>query len=88
MGSPGVDQLNALADLFQETLDHCRPRSITILGVAGGNGLDRIDLGFTRQITALDIHPAYLQAVRARYPQLPLLLRCTDLENQDLAGEA
>jgi hypothetical protein len=79
MGAPGVAQLSALADLFEQAVDRCRPASIALLGAAGGNGLDRVDLSVTRQILALDIHPDYLNAVGERYPSLPLTLRCADL---------
>ena len=43
MNEPHVAQLDALADLFEETLRKCSPDSVTILGIAGGNGLSRID---------------------------------------------
>ena len=88
MSSPGVAQLRALADLFEEALAYCRPKSVAILGIAGGNGLERIDPGVTNQIVGIDIHPAYLQAVRERYPQLPLRTRCVDLEHQTVNEEA
>ena len=40
MGSADVNQLAPLADLFGEALAHLRPRSVAVLGVAGGNGLE------------------------------------------------
>ncbi|MFN7924767.1 MAG: methyltransferase domain-containing protein [Bryobacteraceae bacterium] len=80
MRAPGVEQLDALADLFGEALAFCRPESVAILGVAGGNGLDRIDTGVTKRIVGVDIHPEYLAAVRTRYPELPLTLVCCDLD--------
>lgn len=80
MNSADVAQLTALADLFEESLKFCRPKSVAILGIAGGNGLDRIDLRVTKRIVGIDIHPAYLDTIRIRYPQLPLTLHCFDLE--------
>jgi len=80
MNSPEVQQLSALADLFAEALARCRPVSVAILGIAGGNGLDRIDSGVTKRIVGLDCNPTYLDAVQARYPFLPGLdLHCVDL---------
>lgn len=84
MNSPNVAQLTALADLFEEALTYCRPESVAILGIAGGNGLDRIDLHVTKRIVGIDIHSAYLDTLRARYPQLPLTLHCFDLEQGTL----
>ena len=84
MNSPDVAQLAALADLFDETLTYCRPESVAILGIAGGNGLDRIDLHITKRVVGIDILSAYLDAIRARYPQLPLTLHCFDLEQGTL----
>lgn len=68
MSSPGVAQLKALADLFEEALNQCRPKSVAILGIAGGNGLERIDISVTNQIVGIDIHPTYLEVVRNRRP--------------------
>ncbi len=83
MNAPGVRQLNALADLFAESLLHCRPRSVAILGIAGGNGLDRVDASVTERIVGIDIHPQYLEAVRDRYTKLSspgMLATCLDFE--------
>lgn len=87
MSSPGVAQLKALADLFEEALTYCHPESVALLGVAGGNGLDRVDLRVTKRVVGIDIHPAYLETVRRRYPQLPLRLHCVDLEHDKVNEE-
>jgi hypothetical protein len=47
MKSADVQQLDALAELFAEAIAYWRPESIAVLGVAGGNGLDRIDRSVT-----------------------------------------
>jgi len=84
MTSAEVMQLEALASLFAEALAVRRPASLAILGLAGGNGLERIDPALTRRIVGLDINPAYLNAVRQRFPVLPgLELHAVDLA-QDL----
>jgi spermidine synthase len=62
-----VEQLDALSELFDEALAHCLPESVLVIGVAGGNGLDRIDSSVTRRVVGIDINPAYLAAVRERY---------------------
>jgi hypothetical protein len=83
MGSAGVAQLETLADLFDCALRRTRPQSVAILGVAGGNGLDRISPDATTRVCGLDINPQYLEAVRRRYGNLPgLELHCVDLAKQ------
>jgi hypothetical protein len=86
MGSDNVRQLVALSDLFKCALDLCNPKSVAILGIAGGNGLDQIDPATTKRTIGLDINPRYLEAVRQRYKVLPgLELYCADLADEHLS---
>ena len=87
MNSPGVEQLGALADLFENALLYSLPDSVGILGIAGGNGLDRVDSAVTTRILGVDIQPAYLEAARERYRNLPLTLICADLRSEILNEE-
>ncbi len=88
MSSAEVQQLGALADLFAEALGRCRPLSIAVLGIAGGNGLDRIDSTITARVVGLDLNPLYLAAVQQRYSDLPgLELHCVDLSEQHVKVE-
>jgi hypothetical protein len=83
MRSAGVQQLDALSDLFADALAWCRPESVAILGIAGGNGMERIDGDITRRIVGLDVNPTYLEAVRRRFPAA----RGLELHWVDLADE-
>ena len=86
MGSDNVRQLEALSDLFRRALDLCIPESVAVLGVAGGNGLERVDSAITKRIVGLDINARYLGAVGQRYGALlGLELCCTDLANMPLS---
>ena len=86
MGSDNVRQLEALSDLFKRALDLCSPESVAVLGVAGGNGLQRVDSAITKRIIGLDINARYLEAVRQRYGALPgLELCCADLADKHLS---
>ena len=88
MGSPAVDQLAPLADLFGEALARLRPRSVAVLGVAGGNGLEHVDSTLTTRVVGVDLNPAYLAATQARFPDLRgLELHCADLEHDTLTLE-
>ncbi len=78
-----VMQDGPLAELFAEALAFCRPRSVAILGIAGGNGLDRIDPALTTRIVGVDINRSYLSCVNQRCGHLPGL----ELHQLDLAAE-
>jgi SAM-dependent methyltransferase len=83
MSAVEVQQLDALSELFAEAMQVCRPLSVAILGIAGGNGLNQIDGRITARIVGLDVNPRYLEAVRERYSHLPgLELHCIDLAEQ------
>ena len=71
MSSAEVQQSGALSGLFAEAIGRCRPSSIAILGIAGGNGLDHIDSSIAARVVGLDLNPLYLEAVRQRYSHLP-----------------
>jgi hypothetical protein len=80
MGSDDVRQLEPLSDLFRRALDLCRPESVAVLGIAGGNGLERVDTNITKRIVGVDVHAGYLGVVQQRYGALPgLELCCADL---------
>ena len=83
MSADNVRQLEPLSDLFKRALDLCTPRSVAVLGVAGGNGLDRVDSTITKRIVGLDINPKYLEAARQRYSALSGL----ELRRADLAAD-
>jgi SAM-dependent methyltransferase len=67
MRSDAVAQLDVVADLFAEALALRKPASVAMLGVGGGNGLDRIDGWAVRRVVGLDLNPEFLDAVRQRY---------------------
>ena len=83
MSSAGVQQLTALAELFQCALDHSIPKSVAVLGVAGGNGLEHIDCTVTKRIIGVDINQRFLDVVHQRFGTLPgIELHCCDLAKQ------
>jgi hypothetical protein len=83
MRSAGVGQLGVLSALFAEALATCRPTSVAILGIAGGNGLEAVDPAITTRVVGVDINPHYLDATRRRFTVIRGLdLRCMDLANE------
>jgi Methyltransferase domain len=64
---PHVGQAHLLSDVFAEALREYSPQSAVILGCAGGNGLDRVNVGQTGRIVCVDINPEYITHVRGRF---------------------
>ena len=86
MSSADVRQLTVLAELFKSALDRCRPESVGVLGVAGGNGLEQIDCKVTKRIVGVDINQRYLDEVQRRFGALPgLELHCCNLAERGLS---
>ncbi len=84
MASAAVLQTSALSDLFAEALALCRPASVAVLGVAGGNGLERIDSAVTQRVVGLDFNRSYLDAAQQRFHHLPgLEMHCIDLTKEE-----
>jgi len=83
MKSADVRQLDALSELFAEALAYCRPRSVAVLGIAGGNGLEHVDRNTTTRVVGVDVNPGYLDEARRRFgAQGELELYCVDLAEQ------
>ena len=88
MQSSDVQQLSALADLFAAALAHRHPASVAILGIAGGNGLSRIDPALTHRVVGLDVNPEYLEDVQRRHTgPYALELHCVDLAREAISIE-
>jgi hypothetical protein len=80
-----VRQLAALSELFARALDLCRPDSVAILGIAGGNGLEHIDRATITRVVGVDINKQYLDEVQRRFgDDQPLDLHCVDLSRNDM----
>jgi len=80
INSAEVAQCRPLSDLFAAAMDYRRPPSVAILGLAGGNGLERIDPNWTTRVVGVDLNPSYLEAAHQRFASaLNLQLHCMDL---------
>ncbi len=69
-----VAQLQALDALYAERLAAYPANSVAFWGVAGGNGLGRIDPARYDAVYGVDVNEAYLDACRGRYPELAGIL--------------
>lgn len=80
-----VMQLQTLNEMMKTQLSSYSVSDVTILGIAGGNGLEHIRGARYRNVYAVDINPSYLQEVTRRYPALKGILQCLCI---DLSKEA
>jgi len=84
MSLPSVGQAQMLANQLGLLIERHAPRSAAIIGCAGGNGIDRIGPGQLERLVALDINPAYVEAVGTRYAnRVPGLELCRADVGQD-----
>lgn len=77
-----VWQLQALNKMMQGQLSQYPVKTIMILGIAGGNGLEHVPAASIESVYGVDINPEYLAVCERRYPQLKGVLKtiCADLQ--------
>lgn len=79
MALPRIGQADMLATQFAALLTEWTPASAAVIGCAGGNGFDRVDVRVTRRVVGIDINPRYIQELAYRYgatiPGLELYVR-------------
>ncbi len=87
MALPNVGQAQLLSDVFARALSKYAPRSVAVLGCAGGNGLDRVSSNVTERVVGVDLNPDYVNQVRTRFNhQIPLLeLWVGDVQTDEFA---
>lgn len=76
-----VGQAALLDAVFADALADLRPRTVAVLGAAGGNGFAHMAASPVERAVAVDINPGYLEALRDRHaPQIPgLEIVCGDI---------
>ena len=76
MALPEIGQAEMLAGELEFAVRQYSPKSVAVIGCAGGNGLDRLVESGIERIVGIDINPAYVQTVlrrfRSRIPGLEL----------------
>jgi SAM-dependent methyltransferase len=79
MSLPRIGQADMLAMQLAALLAEWAPVSAAVIGCAGGNGFDRVDVQVTRRVVGIDINPRYIQELAYRYgatiPGLELYVR-------------
>lgn len=80
-----VLQLQALNQMMKKQFSQFPVKTIMVLGVAGGNGLEHIEPQNVDKLFAVDINSEYLKACEERYPNLKRILQpiCVDLVSEN-----
>ncbi|MBQ8824429.1 MAG: class I SAM-dependent methyltransferase [Ruminococcus sp.] len=81
MSLDSVFQLQAMNEMMKEQFNTYPVKSVMILGIAGGNGLEHIDKQVFNKVYGVDINNNYLKVCLERYPELHGKLEtiCADL---------
>jgi len=81
-----IRQLQALNNIIKEQLYRYDVRTVIILGIAGGNGLEHVDASRLEAVYGIDINQDYLDACRHRFSGLgdTLILEKMDLTDEGI----
>ncbi len=86
MSLDSVCQLQALNQMMKEQFEAYEIRSVMILGIAGGNGLEHIDQNRIKKVYGVDVNRDFLAECEKRYAHLEGTFEavCADLLSADL----
>jgi hypothetical protein len=84
MQLPTVAQSLFLAKTLDRLVQTHKPRSVAVIGCAGGNGFDQIPPDRVARVVGVDINPVFLAEARRRYSGHfeDLELICQDITSQ------
>ena len=85
MAMDSVRQLQAMNQMMKGQLNQYEVQSAMILGIAGGNGLEHVDIEKINKVYGVDINQEYLTITKKRYENLSDTLDCLCI---DLVSEA
>jgi len=85
MALESVQQLQAMNQMMKGQLNKYDIQSVMILGIAGGNGLEHVDVKKITKVYGVDINAEYLVTTKERYKNLSGILEClcVDLSSED-----
>jgi hypothetical protein len=75
-----VGQAVLLNSLTKKYLDEIKPETAVFLGIAGGNGLEHININITKSVIGIDINPDYLNTAFKRYKHTITSLQLMNLD--------
>ncbi len=80
MSLDSVNQLQTMNKIMKEQFEAYPVDTAMVLGIAGGNGLEHVDIGKYHTVYGVDINAEYLTAVTDRYTDLADVLRCLHVD--------
>ena len=80
MSLESVKQLQAMNSIMKKQFGDYPVRTATVLGIAGGNGLEHVSPDKFEKVYGVDINEEYLKAVRERYKDLEDILECLHID--------
>lgn len=84
MALPDVGQSEMLANEFSTLLNAITPKSVALVGCAGGNGFDKVAGTGVERLVGIDINADYIADAKKRYskkgPELELY--CLDIQEK------
>ena len=80
MSLDSVKQLQLMNRIMKSQFEDYPVDTVMILGVAGGNGLEHIDIKKYKNVYGVDINELYLQETQKRYSNLADILQCLHLD--------
>ena len=85
MKSDSVMQLQTLNAMMKRQLNRYPVKTVMVLGVAGGNGLEHIDTQKVQKVYGVDINHKYLEKCAERYKSLDGIFEgiCMDLTDKN-----
>ena len=81
-----INQLQTLNKMMSHQFGIAEFKSIIILGIAGGNGLEHINCNVCKKVYGIDVNEKYLKKCAERYPEMSGILECicADLTDTDI----
>ncbi len=83
MSHETVGQLQCLNSLMEGQLNRYPVKSVIVLGVAGGNGLEHIKKEKFKKVYGIDINRGYINECRTRYEDISDILECLCIDLTD-----
>lgn len=80
MSLDSVKQLQLMNRIMKSQFEDYPVDTVMILGIAGGNGLEHIDIKKYKNVYGVDINELYLKETQKRYSNLADILQCLHLD--------
>jgi hypothetical protein len=81
-----IQQLQILNQIMKKQIKQNPIKSLAILGIAGGNGLEYIDLNSFEKVYGIDVNQNYLDVCKKRYSHLDECLTLLKMDLTDLTN--